>query len=257
MSGLFSGRTVLVSGAARGFGRRAAERFAAEGARLVLTDILASELAGTVAALEAGGAEVASHAADIGDEATAPALVALARERFGRLDIAVNNAGIAHGKLRLAEIDTPTMERMLRVNLMGVFFAMRAEIPAMLETGGGAIVNIASVAGLGGAPTLAAYAASKHAVIGLTRSAAIEYARKGLRINAICPSFADTHMVADTVLGPSADPAAAKARLTGGIPMGRLATPDEVVEAILFAARPENSFMTGQTLVVDGGLTAM
>jgi NAD(P)-dependent dehydrogenase (short-subunit alcohol dehydrogenase family) len=257
MNGAFAGKVVLVSGAARGFGRRAAERFAQEGARLVVTDILADGLAETVAALQAKGAEVAAHVADIGEEATAPALVALARERFGRLDIAVNNAGVAHGKLRLADIDTPTMERMLRINLMGIFFAMRAEIPAMLETGGGAIVNLASVAGLGGAPTLGAYAASKHGVIGLTRSAAIEYARKGLRINAICPSFADTHMVADTVLGPSADPGAAKARLTGAIPMGRLATPDEVVQAILFAAAPENSFMTGQALVVDGGLTAM
>jgi NAD(P)-dependent dehydrogenase (short-subunit alcohol dehydrogenase family) len=254
---MFAGTVVLISGAARGFGRRAAERFAGEGARLVITDILADGLAETVAMLQASGAEVAAHAADIGDEATAPALVDLALRQFGRLDVAVNNAGVAHHKLRLAEIDTATMERMLRINLMGVFFAMRAEIPAMLETGGGAIVNIASVAGLGGAPTLAAYAASKHAVIGLTRSAAIEYARKGLRINAICPSFADTHMVAETVLGPSADPAAAKARLTGGIPMGRLATPDEVVQAILFAATPDNSFMTGQALVVDGGLTAM
>jgi NAD(P)-dependent dehydrogenase (short-subunit alcohol dehydrogenase family) len=257
MSGTFAGKVVLVSGAARGFGRLAAERFAQQGARLVVTDILAEGLAETLSALHASGAEAVGQAGDIGEEATAPALVELARQNFGRLDIAINNAGVAHGKLRLAEIDTPTMERMLRINLMGTFFAMRAEIPAMLEAGGGAIVNLASVAGLGGAPTLAAYAASKHAVIGLTRSAAIEYARKGLRINAICPSFADTHMVADTVLGPSADPAAAKARLTNAIPMGRLATPDEVVQAILFAASPENSFMTGQALVVDGGLTAM
>ena len=254
MSGAFAGKVVLVSGAARGFGRLAAERFAEEGARLVVTDILAEGLAETIAALRDLGAEAVGRAADIGEEATAPALV---DQSFGRLDIAINNAGVAHGKLRLADIDTPTMERMLRINLMGTFFAMRAEIPAMLEAGGGAIVNIASVAGLGGAPTLAAYAASKHAVIGLTRSAAIEYARKGLRINAICPSFADTHMVADTVLGPSNDPAAAKAKLTNAIPMGRLATPAEVVQAILFAASPENSFMTGQALVVDGGLTAM
>jgi NAD(P)-dependent dehydrogenase (short-subunit alcohol dehydrogenase family) len=257
MSAAFAGKVVLVSGAARGFGRLAAERFAQVGARLVVTDIQAEGLAETLSALHANGAEAVGQAGDIGGEATAPALVELARQSFGRLDIAVNNAGVAHGKLRLADIDTPTMERMLRINLMGTFFAMRAEIPAMLEAGGGAIVNIASVAGLGGAPTLAAYAASKHAVIGLTRSAAVEYARKGLRINAIGPSFADTHMVADTVLGPSADPAAAKARLTSAIPMGRLAAPAEVVQAILFAASPENSFMTGQALVVDGGLTAM
>jgi NAD(P)-dependent dehydrogenase (short-subunit alcohol dehydrogenase family) len=257
MSEDFAGKVVLISGAARGFGRLAAERFAAEGARLVLTDIKADGLAEAISALQANGADVVGEAADIGEEATAPALVALARQHFGQLDIAINNAGIAHRKARLAEIDTATMERMLRINLMGTFFAMRAEIPAMLEAGGGAIVNLASVAGIGGAPTLAAYAASKHGVIGLTRSAAVEYARKGVRINAICPSFADTAMVADTVLDPGLAPEAALAKLTGAVPMGRLARPEEVVQAILFAASPANSFMTGQAVTVDGGLSAV
>jgi NAD(P)-dependent dehydrogenase (short-subunit alcohol dehydrogenase family) len=253
----FNGFSVLVTGAARGFGRLAAEAFAREGARLVISDILAPELEETARHLRAAGVEVVAHAGDIGAEETAPALVAAALKSYGRLDVALNNAGVVHPTMKLPKIDAATMERMLRINLMGVFFAMRAEIPVMEGQGSGVILNVSSVAGLGGAPLLAAYAASKHAVIGLTKTAAAESARKGLRINAICPAFTDTPMLADSLAHIGRDREEALARMVQNVPMGRVGQPGEIVQAMLWMCAPENSFMTGQALAIDGGLTAL
>lgn len=259
MEGRFKGLVVLLTGATGGFGQAAARRLAAEGASLVLGDVDAGRLS---AFADRFDAPIAYAAGDIAREATSAALVALALERFGRLDIAINNAGIAHPLTPFAGLEAATVERVIAVDLIGVFYAMKHQITAMeaahaREGRRGAIVNVASVAGVCGAPGLAAYAAAKHGVVGLTRSAALEQARRGIRINALCPSYARTPMVAGITSAGHEDEAAEESRLVAGIPMRRLAEVDEVVEALLFLADPANAFMTGQTVHVDGGLTAI
>jgi NAD(P)-dependent dehydrogenase (short-subunit alcohol dehydrogenase family) len=252
----FKEAAVLISGAARGFGKMAARQFAAEGARLVLTDILGAELETTANEIRDSGARVITLEADIALEDTARRLVEESVRAYGRLDIAVNNAGIAHPYTKLAEIDSATMERVLRVNLMGVFYAMKHQIPRMERQKAGVILNVASVAGLIGAPLLGVYAAAKHGVVGLTKTAALEYVKSGIRINAICPSFAATPMVTDAIAQMRGAPSEALTRTLAAIPMRRLARPEEVVQAMLWLCSPQNSFVTGAAIPVDGGLTA-
>lgn len=255
----FAGMTVLITGATGGFGRRSAERFAAEGAKLVLSDVNADALTSFAATLDA---ESATLAGDIADEALSEELVRLATKRFGRLDVALNNAGIVHSFVRLANLPSDEARRVIEVDLLGVFYAMKHQLPAMerqfRETRRrGAIVNIGSAAGMQGAPKMSMYAAAKHGVIGLTKSAAAEYATKGIRVNAVCPSYARTAMAESFLKLTQAPEDVAYAELTRGVPMKRLAEVDEVVEAILFAADPKNSFMTGVSLPVDGGISAI
>jgi NAD(P)-dependent dehydrogenase (short-subunit alcohol dehydrogenase family) len=259
----FTGKSVLITGAAGGLGRAAAERFAAEGARLILSDHPSAPLDAVATSI---GGEVATLAGDVTDPGLHEALVALAVEKYGRLDVAVNNAGIANPVNRLPDIPIEEARQVIEVDLMGVFLAMRAQLPQMdrqfRETGtGGVIVNLSSVAGIAGAPTISIYAAAKHGVVGLTRSAAAEYARRGIRVNAICPAFTRTAMVEDGIIadmeGSGAERAAAEAHVVRGVPMRRLGEPDEIAQAILFAAAAENGFMTGQTIALDGGITAV
>ena len=255
----FQGLTVLVTGATGGFGRRTAERFAAEGARLVLSDLDESSLTEFAASLQT---EVATLAGNIADETLSESLVELAVKRFVSLDIAINNAGVAQSFVKLPLVPSDEARRIIEIDLLGVFYAMKHQIPVMEKQNranghGGTIVNIASVAGLAGAPRLSVYAAAKHGVMGLTRSAAAEYASKGIRVNAVCPSYARTNMVGDFVKLAGGREAEAIAELTRGVPMKRVAEIDEVIEVILFAADPKNSFMTGHALSVDGGITAI
>jgi len=256
----FEGLAVLVTGAAGGFGAACARRLAAEGARLVLSDIDGRALESLAAGLEGQSALLAG---DVADEALSRDLVALALERFGRLDVAINNAGIVHDMARLPQTPSDIARRVVDIDLMGVFYALKHQLPAMerqfRETGrGGRIVNIASVAGIAGAPKLAIYAAAKHGVVGLTRSAAAEYATRGVRVNAVCPSYARTPMVTEVLKqAPQDQHAQVLSDLTRGVPMRRLAEVEEIVEVILFAADPANSFMTGQALAADGGITAV
>lgn len=253
----FAGKRVLVSGATGGFGRALAAAFAEAGARLLLTDLSDDALERLKRDLDGAGAEVAVMAGDVAQEATHRRLVETITDRFGGLDIAVNNAGIAHDYQRLTEISAEEATRVVAIDLMGVFFALKYQIPAMdTREGrkGGAIVNVASVAGLSGAPLLSVYSAAKHGVVGLTKSAAAENARRGIRINAVCPSFARTPMV---LAMPGAAEPDAEAQIARGIPMRRLAEVEEVVAAVLFAADPANGFMTGAALPVDGGLSAI
>ena len=252
----FANAAVLVTGAAQGFGRLAAERFAREGARLALCDLDVAGLAEAAAACRALGAPVAVLPGDVGEEATARDLVALCLARFGRLDAALNNAGIANPLAKLPDIPSAEAERVLRVNLFGVFLALKHQLPVMAAQGGGAILNVASVAGLVGAPLMAVYAAAKHGVIGLTKSAALEYARKNVRVNAICPAFSATPMVQGLLDAMGGGSVAALARVLAAVPMQRLAEPAEVVEAMLWMLSPANSFMTGHALALDGGLSA-
>ncbi len=257
--GRFQGLTVLLTGATGGFGRRAAERFAAEGARLVLSDLESGPLEELAACLDA---ESTTLAGNIADESLSESLVKLAVSRFGTLDIALNNAGVAQSFVKLAQVPSEEARRIIEIDLLGVFYAMKHQIPVMEKQNrskgyGGTIVNIASVAGLAGAVRLSVYSAAKHGVIGLTRAAAAEYASRGIRVNAVCPSYARTSMVGDFVKLAGGRQAEAIAELTRGVPMKRLAEIDEVVEVVLFAADPKNSFMTGSALAVDGGVTAI
>lgn len=253
----YANKAVIVTGAGSGIGKATALRFAAEGAKLVISDLNEAALMGTADEIRAIGASVVAIAGDVADEATAPKLVEACLAAYGRLDIAINNAGVAHAMAKLPHIPSEAMALMLRVNLMGVFLAMKAQIPVMEKQGGGVILNVASVAGLIGAPLLSAYSAAKHGVIGLTKSASAESARKGVRINAVCPASTDTPMVSEMVDAMGRDPKEAVQRVVMATPMARLATVDEVVQAILWICSPENSFMTGHALTIDGGLSAI
>ncbi|WP_054312845.1 SDR family oxidoreductase [Mesorhizobium sp. 1M-11] len=257
--GRFDGATVLITGAAGGLGQGACKRFAAEGARLVLSDIDTDALERFATTLDT---ETATLAGNIADEALSEALVKLAVERFDRLDVAVNNAGIAQSFVRLPQVSSDEARRIFEIDLFGVFYAMKHQIPQMerqfkANGRGGVIVNVASVAGLVGAPKLSVYAAAKHGVVGLTKSAAAEYATKGVRVNAICPAHTRTKMVDDFVKLSGAPEALALSELARGVPMKRVGEVPEIVEAMLFAADPKNTFMTGHSLAVDGGIGAI
>jgi NAD(P)-dependent dehydrogenase (short-subunit alcohol dehydrogenase family) len=260
--GQFDDAAVIVTGAARGLGRLAAERFAGEGARMILCDLDPEALDACAEELRAGGHKVVAIAADVSEETTAARLVQSALSAYGRLDVAVNNAGVAHPFTKLTALDGATVERMMAVNVMGVFYGMKFQIAEMerlaAETGRtGAILNVSSVAGLVGAPLLSAYAAAKHAVVGLTRSAAAETARRGVRINALCPAFTDTEMVTGMLGGMRGTQDEAVSRIVAALPMRRLAKPEEIVQAMLWMCSPANSFTTGQALAIDGGLSAV
>lgn len=253
----FEGKVVLITGAAQGFGAATALAFAKRGAKLVLSDRNAEGLQRTIEAL-GSNINVVHLIGDVTDPALHLNLVELARSRFGGLDIAINNAGIVHPTARLEDIELDAIKAVINVDILGVVLALQAQIPMMIaQKSPTAIVNLASVAGLVGSPYLSIYGAAKHAVVGLTKSAAAENARNGLRINAVCPSFAKTAML-EGALDASPHPRAqAEANMMRGVPMRRAAEINEVVAAILFAASPENSFMTGETLAVDGGLSAI
>ncbi len=253
----FQGKSVLITGAASGFGRLAAARFASEGANLALGDINEEGLDEAAMIPLASGADVVTKRTDVAVEADAKALVDAAIEHFGGLDIAINNAGIGHRLARLPELTFEEFEHVTRVNAGGVFLGMKHQLPILAAAGRGVVLNVASAAGLVGAGMLSAYAASKHAVIGLTRSAADEYARFGVRVNALCPSFADTPLFNDMADAIAPDRVESYKRITTRVPMRRVASPAEIVPAMLWLCTDENSFMTGQAIAVDGGLTAV
>ena len=257
----YEGQTVLITGAASGFGARAAERFAEEGANLILWDKASEALAEKSRSFAETGSKVLTATVDVTNEDQVRGAIAMAKAKFGTLDVAVNNAGIGHEMAPLHSIDAATFDRVMAVNAKGVFLCMKHQLPWMREADRGAILNVASAAGLVGAGMLSAYAASKHAVIGLTKSAADEVARKNIRVNALCPSFAVTPLfddMADEVADRHGmERAEAYDRITQRIPMHRVAKVDEVVQAMLWICSPENSFMTGQAVSIDGGLTAV
>jgi NAD(P)-dependent dehydrogenase (short-subunit alcohol dehydrogenase family) len=248
----FAGQVALVTGGGSGIGRAAALALAAGGARVVAADLDEAGAAETARLVAAAGGEAVAARADVTRPADCAAAVAAAVSRFGGLDLAVNAAGVGGVEARTAEYPEDDWHRTLAVNLTGVWNAMRAELPAILARSGGAVVNVASVAGLVGFPAHAAYAASKHGVIGLTRTAALEYARRGVRVNALCPGFTRTPMV-DRITGATP---AGEAALAGRVPIQRLGTVEEIGAAAAYLCSREAAFMIGHALVLDGGIVA-
>ncbi|WP_066963447.1 SDR family NAD(P)-dependent oxidoreductase [Microbulbifer sp. Q7] len=252
----FTGKVALITGAASGFGALVAEELGRRGARLVLGDINEAGLAPVVERLTAMGAEVHAVACDVGSEADCAAMVALARENFGGLDIAINNAGIAPPVQYFEEVEEETFDLQHRVNVKGVFFGMKHQLKLMRSQGGGVILNVSSMAGIGGAPKAAPYSAAKHSVVGMTRTAAVEYARHNVRVNAICPFYTLTPMVAEMQVPEGASQDQMQAIFAAGCPMKRLGKPEEVVSAMLMLCSPALTYVTGQALAVDGGVSA-
>ncbi|GAA2801451.1 MULTISPECIES: SDR family NAD(P)-dependent oxidoreductase [Kitasatospora] len=252
-SGLLTGKVALITGASSGIGAAAAEVFAREGARLVITARRADRLDALAERLRRSGAEVAVRPADVADPAAARAVVDLALDRYGRLDAAFNNAGHGVGRTPLHLMSDEVYDAILDTNLRGVWNFLRPELAAMLAAGGGAIVNTSSVGGLVATPVAAPYVASKHAVIGLTKAAAAEYGPHGIRVNAIAPGTTRTEMVTAWF---AANPGAEEA-LHRATPQPRTAEPAEIAEAAAWLCSDRSSFLTGATVPVDGGFTAL
>jgi NAD(P)-dependent dehydrogenase (short-subunit alcohol dehydrogenase family) len=247
-SGL-EGRVAFVTGAAAGIGRASARALARAGARLMLVDVDAEGLEKCRAELASDGAEVATAVVDVADPEAVSRAVGGTVERFGGLDLAHNNAGLLGPFAPLASYPLEAARRLFDVNVFGVLFCLQAQIRVMLERGGGSIVNTASVSGVRALPNIGIYTATKHAVIGLTKSAAREYSAKGIRVNCVCPGFVQTDMTRGRF------DAATEAALAAQHPIGRFAEPEEIAESVLWLLGERASFMTGSCVFVDGGQT--
>ena len=248
----FTGQVALVTGAAAGMGLDTGRAFAASGAAVVLSDVNEEALRGATDELTAAGHRALGVACDVADEAQVAALVDRTVAEFGGLDMAYNNAGIMLPLADAAEEHAEAFDRVTAINLRGVWACMKHELRHMGGQGGGAIVNCSSLGGLVGNPGRASYHATKHGVLGLTKSAALEYAPRGVRINAVCPGTIETPMVADMIASGelSVDDAVA------GQPIGRLGRGDEIASAVLWLCSPGASLVVGVALPVDGGYTA-
>jgi len=248
----FTDRVALVTGAASGIGRAIALAFAESGARLWLSDLDQAGGEQTVQMVRQSSGVAKFVQADVTQPQQVAAMIGAAVESYGRIDFAANNAGVGGPRQRTVDYPLDDWRKVIDVNLNGVWYCMRSEIAQMLKQGQGVIVNLASVAGLVGFPSHAAYAASKHAVVGLTKTAALEYVRKGIRINAVCPGFTDTPMIEQE---RQRDPQYAQ-RLIMGVPARRLGQPQEVAAAVLYLCSDQAGFIAGHTLVLDGGIVA-
>jgi NAD(P)-dependent dehydrogenase (short-subunit alcohol dehydrogenase family) len=248
-SGLLADKVAIITGASRGIGAATARVFAQAGATIVLAARDAQALEAVAHDLRDLGARALAVPTDVGDPAAFERLVGQTIEAYGRLDAAFNNAGEGHRPTPLADLALEDFDRAVRVNLRGIFIAMKYEIPAMLASGGGAIVNMSSTAGLSGTPGIAGYVASKHGNIGLTKVAALDYAQRNIRINAVAPGTIFTHRL--VAVGEEA-----RTYMAQRTPMGRLGQPEEVGAAVAWLCSDDASFVTGATITVDGGRLA-
>ena len=254
MAGILAGKSALVTGGASGIGRATALVMAREGARVAVSDLTEESAAATVALINAAGGQAIAIGGDVTRESDVQAMVARAVAAFGRVDCAFNNAGVGGasvgpGAQRLHELSQASFDAMLAINLTGVFLCMKHELVQMLAQGGGAIVNTASIAGLIGLPMHSHYVAAKHGVVGITKTAAMEYAKDNIRVNCVNPGYVTSPMTA----------AAVETRLEAmmaKVPMGRMGTVDEIAEGVVWMLSDRASFMTGASHVIDGGYYA-
>jgi NAD(P)-dependent dehydrogenase (short-subunit alcohol dehydrogenase family) len=248
----FQNQVALITGAAAGIGRATALAFARQGARVVVSDWDERGGIETVRQIQAAGGEAIFQGCDVSNAAQVKTLVDRAASQFGRIDHAFNNAGVEGAVAPLGDSSIENWNRTLGINLNGVYFCMKEELSVMLKQGSGSIVNCSSIAGVRGFAGMGAYVASKHGVLGLTKSAALDYAAKKIRINAICPGVIHTPMI-DRFTG--GDEKAAQS-LASNAPMNRMGRPEEIADAVLWLCQPGAAFVTGTEIVVDGGWCA-
>jgi NAD(P)-dependent dehydrogenase (short-subunit alcohol dehydrogenase family) len=253
MAGSFTGKVALVTGASSGIGRASALAFAREGAKVAVADVSVEGGEETVSLVKKAGGDALFVKADVSKASEVEALVARVVQTYGRLDCAFNNAGIEGAAGTIPDYPEDAWDKVININLKGVWLCMKYEIPQMLKNGGGAIVNTASTAGLVGYRGGSAYVASKHGVVGLTKTAALEYAKQNVRVNAVCPGAIDTPMMG-RLTGHRAERAA---RMAASEPVGRMGQPAEIGEVVVWLCSSAASFVTGLAMAADGGITAM
>ena len=247
----FTDKVILITGGASGIGLATSKAFAAEGAKVVIADLNADKVEEAVAAIRGSGGQVTGIATDVTDFSACERMVAHAVTTFGGLHIAFNNAGIPSGiGGEFEDFSVEDWNRVMTTNVGGIFFSMKAEAPALKASGGTAIVNTASVASFVAAAGMAAYVTSKHAVAGLTKSASLDFIPHGIRVNAVCPGFVETPMLAGAIATPES-----KSMIEGQAPIGRVAQPEEIAKAVLFLASEDAGYMVGALMQVDGGVT--
>jgi NAD(P)-dependent dehydrogenase (short-subunit alcohol dehydrogenase family) len=252
MTQQFSGKVALVTGGASGLGRVSAIALANEGAKVIVADVMVCEGQGTVETIAGQGGQAIFVKADVTKSNEVEAMVQETLKAFGRLDFALNNAGIDGLRARTGDYPEEVWHQVIAVNLTGVFLCLKFELPAMLKQGSGAIINMSSVAGVTGFPGHAAYTASKHGVIGLTKTAAIDYAKAGIRVNAICPAYTRTPMLTRMLeKNPEFE-----TKLISRVPLRRLGTAEEIARAAIYLFSEAAAFITGHSLVMDGGIAA-
>ncbi|HEV3309243.1 MAG TPA: SDR family oxidoreductase [Chloroflexota bacterium] len=248
----FQGKVALVTGGTSGIGRAAAIAYAREGADVVVAGRRTAEGEETVRLVRAQGRQAMFVQTDVAQESQVQKLIGRTLEQFGRLDFAFNNAGTEQEPTPFLEQDEETYDRVMDINVKGVWLSMKFEIPAMLKTGGGSIVNTSSSLGVVGMPGVEIYVASKHAVIGLTKSAALEFGKQGIRVNAVLPAAIETDMLQRFV----GDNPEARDYITAKHPIGRVGKSEEIADAAIWLSSSKSSFVTGHSLLVDGGFTA-
>jgi NAD(P)-dependent dehydrogenase (short-subunit alcohol dehydrogenase family) len=248
----FQGKVALVTGGTSGIGRAAAIAYAREGANVVVAGRRVAEGEETVRLVRSQGREAIFVATDVAQEAQVRSLIGRTLEQFGRLDFAFNNAGIEQAPTPFLEQTVEIYDQVMDINVKGVWLSMKYEIPAMLKTGGGSIVNTSSGLGVIGMPGIEIYVASKHAVVGLTKSAALEFGKQGIRVNAVLPAAIDTDMF-QRFAGENPE---FRAQVTALHPIGRIGKSEEIADAAIWLSSSKSSFVTGHSLLVDGGFTA-